>query len=345
MPATLSCGGVTGAGCGASASEYATANTSGSLPGTMAPEMKSGAATTPGIEATNLGKQYGNQTALADLNLRVERGEVYGLIGPNGAGKTTTMRLLLDLVRPTAGSVRVLGREPRSGGAALRRRLGYLPGELHLGSRATGRQLLTHLADLSGGVKAGAIDRLAERLGLALDRPLHTLSKGNRQKAGLIQAFMHEPELLILDEPTSGLDPLLQQEFRRLVREAQNNGQTVFLSSHVLAEIEQLADRAGVLQQGRLIRSGSVSSLRAGSRRHVRAVLSGRTEGLEAVERLPGVKHVHVREAEETVVEVLVEGSLDALVKLLAAHEVRDLLISEPVLEDAVLDLYREDAA
>jgi len=297
------------------------------------------------LNAAGLGKSYGRHVALEDLDLTVGRGEVFGLIGPNGAGKTTTMRLLLDLIRPTTGSVRILGETPRTGGAALRRRLGYLPGELRFRGRATSRQLLQHLAGLSGGVKAGAIERLAERLDLALDRPLYTPSKGNRQKTGLIQAFMHEPELLILDEPTSGLDPLLQQEFRELIREAQANGQTVFLSSHVLAEIEQLADRAGVLQRGRLIRSGPVSSLRAGTRRHVRAVLAGSPEGLEALGQLPGVKHLHVREGAETVVELLLEGSLDAPVKLLARHEVRDLLISEPVLEEAVLDLYREDAA
>lgn len=297
------------------------------------------------IAAVNLGKSYGRHVALTELDLTVSHGEVYGLIGPNGAGKTTTMRLLLDLIRPSTGQVRVLGETPRRGGVALRRRLGYLPGELRFRGRASGRQLLGHLARLSGGVRAGTIERLAERLELALDRPLSTLSKGNRQKVGLIQAFMHEPALLILDEPTSGLDPLLQQEFRRMVREARDNGQTVFLSSHVLSEIEQLADRAGVLQGGRLIRSGPVSSLRAGSRRHVRAVLAGNQLETDGFGRIPGVRHVHVRQDADTIVEVLVEGSPDALVKLLARHEVRDLLISEPVLEDAVLDLYREDAA
>src|SRR5690625_1653750 len=207
------------------------------------------------IQTRGLGKRFGRTTALHDLNLSVSRGEVFGLIGPNGAGKTTAMRLLLDLIRPSSGTLSVLGEHPSAGSASLRSRVGYLPGELRLQGRARAGELLQHYARISGPVAKGAIERLAERLGLDLSREVGKLSKGNKQKVGLIQAFMHEPELLILDEPTSGLDPLVQQEFMQLIRDASANGQTVFLSSHVLSEIEQAADRGALAHRGQLIRS------------------------------------------------------------------------------------------
>src|SRR5690554_2270824 len=175
---------------------------------------------TVAIETRALSKRYGPTAALAGLDLKIEPGEVFGLIGPNGAGKTTAMRLMLDIIRPSSGSARVLGKAPREGGAQLRRRIGFLPGELRLEGRARAGELLEHFARISGPVAPGAITQLAERLGLDLSRPAGKLSKGNKQKVGLVQAFMHRPELLILDEPTSGLDPLVQQEFLAMVREA-----------------------------------------------------------------------------------------------------------------------------
>lgn len=295
------------------------------------------------IQTRGLGKRFGRTTALHDLNLNVSRGEVFGLIGPNGAGKTTAMRLLLDLIRPSSGTLSVLGEHPRAGSASLRSRVGYLPGELRLQGRARASELLQHYARISGPVARGAIERLAERLGLDLSRQVGKLSKGNKQKVGLIQAFMHEPELLILDEPTSGLDPLVQQEFMQLVRDASANGQTVFLSSHVLSEIEQAADRVGILHRGELIRSGTVTELRSSRQRRVRGTVA-QADGLSAT--LSGLTQVHEVDLREVSGELrfslLLEGEVDQLIKALARFEVRDLLIEEPELEDTVIELYRE---
>ena len=182
------------------------------------------------IAIDRLVKDYGDVRALDGVDLSVQEGEIFGFIGPNGAGKSTTIRILLDLLRPTSGTVRVLGEEPRAGGPRLRARLGYLPGELALEGTATARQLLEHLATVRGGRGADRIAPLAERFRLDLDRPVRTLSKGNKQKVGVVQALMHRPALALLDEPTSGLDPLLQQEFLALIREERDGGTSVFLS-------------------------------------------------------------------------------------------------------------------
>ncbi|MEX1270903.1 MAG: ABC transporter ATP-binding protein, partial [Acidimicrobiia bacterium] len=205
------------------------------------------------IQTHGLTKRYGDTLALDGLDLEVHAGEVFGFLGPNGAGKTTTIRLLLDVLRPTEGSATVLGLDPRSDGLELRKRVGYLPGDFVVDGRQSPREFLTYLANLRGGLPPSVYETLAERLGLDLDSRIGTLSKGNRQKVGLTQAFMHEPELLILDEPTSGLDPVVAREFLMMVREARNSGQTVFMSSHVLSEVQSTADRAGIIRKGKLI--------------------------------------------------------------------------------------------
>jgi ABC-2 type transport system ATP-binding protein len=303
---------------------------------------------TPAIRTTELSKRYGSRTALHGLDLTIEPGTVFGLIGPNGAGKTTTLRMLLDIIRPTSGTARVLGEDPRTGGPALRRRIGFVPGELRLEGRVKGRALLQHYADISGAVAPGAIDALAERLRLDLSRQVRTLSKGNKQKLGLVQAFMHSPELLVLDEPTSGLDPLVQREFLTMVREARDNGQTVLLSSHVLSEIQHTADVVAVLSQGRIVAEGPVQSLRLAGIRRVRAGLADTTE--DAVRTAIG-KLTHLRDVEvSTVADVVrvtatVNGDIDALVKEIARHRIVDLAVEEPDLEESVLSLYGGDHA
>ncbi|HET9544816.1 MAG TPA: ABC transporter ATP-binding protein, partial [Gaiellaceae bacterium] len=186
------------------------------------------------LELRNLTKRYGNVVGVHDLSLDLEPGEVLGFLGPNGAGKTTTIRCVLDMIRPTEGRIRVLGLDAREGSVAIRRRLGYLPGDLVLYERLTARELLRYFGRLRGGVEAGRMEALADRLELVLDRPIRQLSSGNRQKVGVLQAFMHDPELLVLDEPTSELDPLMQAAVHELVREAAGRGAAVFFSSHQL---------------------------------------------------------------------------------------------------------------
>jgi ABC-2 type transport system ATP-binding protein len=302
----------------------------------------------PAITTAGLRKRYGSHTALHGLDLTIEPGTVFGLIGPNGAGKTTTLRMLLDIIRPTSGTARVLGEDPRTGGQALRRRIGFVPGELRLEGRVKGRALLNHFADISGPVAPGAIGTLAERLGLDLTRQVRHLSKGNKQKLGLVQAFMHAPELLVLDEPTSGLDPLVQREFMAMVREARDNGQTVLLSSHVLSEIQQTADVVAVLSQGRVVAEGPVASLRLASIRRVRAGLGDTSEDAvrTALGKLTHLRDVEVSTVGESVrVAATVNGDIDAVVKEIARHRVVDLAVEEPDLEESVLSLYGGDRA
>ncbi|HET8986278.1 MAG TPA: ABC transporter ATP-binding protein [Trueperaceae bacterium] len=293
------------------------------------------------LVTTGLGKRYGSVTALSSLDLELSRGEVFGLIGPNGAGKTTTMRLLLDIIRPTAGEARVLGIDPRRGGAELRRHIGYLPGELRLEGRSTVRTALSEFARISGPVATGAIERLCQRLGLDLDRRIGQLSKGNKQKLGIIQAFMHRPRLLVLDEPTSGLDPLVQQEFLAMVTEASAAGQTVLLSSHVLSEIEHAADRVGVLHEGNLVMLGSLSDLRLAHRRRAKAVFGAPPAVVEA--RLSSTTLAGATITSHAVGAVLDAhvDDIDAFVKAIAGLPVKDLVVTEPQLEEIVLDLYR----
>jgi ABC-2 type transport system ATP-binding protein len=208
----------------------------------------------PAIQTEALVKRYGRHgtTALKGLDLTITPGEVFGFLGPNGAGKSTTIRILLDLIRPTSGNVSVLGVDPRTS-PDVRGKIGYLAGDFVASSRQTGRELLSYLGDLRGGVPAQRIDKLASAWDLDLTKRIGSLSKGNRQKLGVIQAFVHRPPLLILDEPTSGLDPFLQQQFVALVREAADNGQTVFMSSHVMSEVQQTCDRVGIIRSGSLV--------------------------------------------------------------------------------------------
>jgi ABC-2 type transport system ATP-binding protein len=267
--------------------------------------------------------------ALDGLDLQVQRGEIFGFLGPNGAGKTTTIRILLDLIRPTSGSVRVLGRDPREAGPALRRHVGYLPGDVRIGVRQSSRDLLTHLGHLRGGVAPNRIEALAERLELDLDAPVRSLSKGNRQKVGLVQAFMHEPELLILDEPTSGLDPLFQREFLTMVREAARGGRTVFMSSHVLSEVEQVADRVGVIRAGRLAAVDSVEALRERAVRRVEIVFA-EAPPASAFADVDGLDDATLDGAR---LSARLVGRADALVKAAARFEVVSILAAEPDLE------------
>jgi ABC-2 type transport system ATP-binding protein len=294
----------------------------------------------PAIETVRLSKTYGDSVrALVDLDLRVERGEVFGYLGPNGAGKSTTIRLLLDLLHPTSGRAAVFGLDTRADGPAARSRVGYLPGDLRLSDRLTAREELDSLARLRGDADTAYRDELCERLGVELDRPIRQLSRGNRQKVGLVQAFMHRPDLVVLDEPTAGLDPLLQAEVRALLRETAADGRTVFLSSHSLDEVQHAADRVGIIRSGRLVDVDAVESLRERSLRHVTvsfesAVDPGKLASLDGV-RLVAAEGTTLRlSASET--------AMDGLVKALARFPVADLVVEPADLEEIFLDLYRE---
>ncbi len=293
--------------------------------------------TDPVILTEGLTKRYGQRRGLDGLDLTVRSGEVFGYLGPNGAGKTTTIRLLLDLIRPTGGRVRVLGRDPRTDGVALRRRIGYVPGDFTVDGRQPVHELLTYLGNLRGGVPRPRIDALATRLDLDLGARIRSLSKGNRQKVGLVQAFVHAPELLILDEPTSGLDPLVRHEFLALVREARAAGQTVFMSSHVLSEVQQTADRVGIVRDGRLVAVEGVETLRERAVRRVEIHFDAPAPA-EAFATLAGV---HEARVDGAVLRCRLDGRADALVKAAARFTVLSLLAEEPDLEEVFFTYYQ----
>ncbi|WP_406231216.1 ABC transporter ATP-binding protein [Nocardia sp. NBC_01009] len=292
--------------------------------------------TTAAIRTEGLTKHYGKHVALTELNLEVGQGEVFGFLGPNGAGKSTTIRILLDLIRPTSGHVEVLGVDPRTGGAELRKRIGYLPGELEIEGRNTARDLLGFLADLRGTVPANRITDLADLLDLDLSKKVGAMSKGNKQKVGIIAAFMHNPDLLILDEPTSGLDPLLQQRFLDLVTAAKHNGQTVFMSSHILSEVQQTADRAVIMRAGKLLGTENVEDLRRRSPRSVELVF-GEDIFADDFAKLPDVRDLTI---EGKTLRCTTEGEVDDLFKMAAKYRLVSVLSTEPDLEQIFFSLY-----
>jgi len=293
----------------------------------------------PAIHLEDLTKVYGKQRGITGVSLDVCAGEVFGYLGPNGAGKTTTIRLLLDLIRPTRGRVQLFGTDVSAGGAAIRRRISYLPGELALYDQLTARELLAFFAHLRGGVEERAINQLAERLSLDLNRPIRSLSKGNKQKVGIVQAFMSRPDLLILDESTDGLDPLVQHEFLRMLQEVKEEGRTVFLSSHVLAEVEHVADRVGIIRDGQLALVEEIQALKE------RAVHRVEVRFAQPVnpDAFPGLTGVHDLTVDGAILRCIVTGSMDALVKAIARFEVERITSNEPDLEAIFLSYYAEE--
>jgi ABC-2 type transport system ATP-binding protein len=283
------------------------------------------------LRLQGLTKYYGSQRGIEDLTLDVNPGEVFGFLGPNGAGKTTTIRMILGLLHPTRGSGQVLGLDIVNDSVRLRAQVGYLPGDLALYDRMQGRDLLEFVGRMRGGVPARGYEDLADRMQLDLGRRIKDLSRGNRQKVGVIAAFMHAPRLLVLDEPTSGLDPLVQQEFQALVRETVESGSTVFLSSHVLAEVEEMADRVGIVVQGRLAVVDSVDRLRERAARRIELDFPAGPPDLSGA---PGVQRVDVRGPTAT---CWVVGSAGPLLKLAVDHGLVDVHTHDPDLEDAFL--------
>jgi ABC-2 type transport system ATP-binding protein len=292
------------------------------------------------ITVNNLSKHYGKVVAVTDLDLSIEPGEVFGFIGPNGAGKTTTIRILVGLLKPTSGNAQILGMDSWTDGANLRNRIGYLPGDLYLYKKMTTRGLLRYFSRLRNLDTSTETDHLAHQFDLDLDRPIGQLSKGNRQKAGLIQALAHRPDLLVLDEPTSGLDPLLQQEFLELMGRMRERGQTVFLSSHLLDEVERVADRIGIIHNGKLNQVGTVTELRAAARR----VIEIRFEHPPAASDFADVEGISKMEVHGTMLKCIATGSMDSLIKAAARHTIVDIRSQAENLEEVFLDMYREDS-
>lgn len=289
------------------------------------------------IETEHLTKRYGSTRGITDVELVVPPGVVFGFLGPNGAGKTTTIRVLMDFLRPTSGAARVLGLDSRRDSVEIHRRVGYVSGEHGFVERVTAGEQLAWEAAARGTVRPATISALAELLGLDLSGPIHAMSRGNRQKVALAQAFMHEPELLLLDEPTSGLDPLVQEAFHGLVRDVVAEGRTVFLSSHVLEEVDHLCHAVAIIRDGRIIAVEDVGELRARAGRNIRIRFDPPVDPA-TFDALPGVRDVA---AHADTVTMRATGDLDRIVKAAASHHVVDLVSTPPDLEEIFLGYYQ----
>ena len=303
--------------------------------------MTNTAADAPAIRTEGLTKFYGKRRGIVEIDLEVRRGEIFGYLGPNGAGKSTTIRLLLDLIRPTRGNASILGQPAHGSSVQLRREVGYLPGEMVALPPDDRRDLLRYFGALRGVRDLGLAEELAERLECELDRPVKALSHGNKQKVGLVQALMHRPSLVILDEPTTGLDPLVQQEFYRILDEVRADGRTVFLSSHVLAEVERVADRVGIVREGRIAVVSEVETLKRQARRKLELHFDAPVSP-DDFRRLPSV--VEAR-PDGRMLELTVEGSVDEIIKLASRYTVLNILSREQDLEEVFLTYYAGPSA
>jgi ABC-2 type transport system ATP-binding protein len=292
------------------------------------------------IQTEQLTKSYGPHRGIIDVALSVEQGEVFGFLGPNGAGKTTTIRTLLDLIRPTSGRAMVFGIESNADPVAIHRRVGYIPGEFALYDRLTGKQTLEYFANLRGGVDPAYQASLIDRFELDPSRRFREYSKGNKQKVGVIIALQHRPELLILDEPTSGLDPLVQQTFFETLREVVGDGRTVFLSSHILSEVEKSCDRVAIIREGRIVKLDTVEGLRDLAHHQVELRFAGAVP-TSAFEALPGVSELV---ADDHVLRMRVAGAITPVVQAAARFELLDFVSREPSLEETFLAQYGRGA-
>ena len=291
------------------------------------------------IHTAGLTKHYGDIKALVDLDLDIHPGEVFGFLGPNGAGKTTMIRTILDEIRPTAGTAQILGMDTHARSVEIRNHIGYVPGDLALYPNLTGKDTLTYFANLRGGVDWSFVDSLADRLDADLSKKVGDLSSGNRQKVGLIQAFMNKPEVLIMDEPSSGLDPLVQREFQSMMREVASDGRTVFLSSHTLSEVQRVADRVGIIRHGHLIAVEGVAELRSKAIRTINLFFDGPVDA-EVFGPLPGVRDVSVDNHHVT---LSFDGQMETLLKVVSErYGLLDITTQEADLEEIFLTYYED---
>jgi ABC-2 type transport system ATP-binding protein len=293
------------------------------------------------IEVEGLTKSYGGKRGIADVSFQVEEGEVFGFLGPNGSGKTTTIRLLMALLRADAGIARIAGLDCWKQSLEIKRLIGYIPGEPALDPNLTGGQILEYFAHLRGGVDQSYLKQLIQRFDLDTSRKFRQYSTGNKRKVVLIQAFMHRPRLLILDEPTSGLDPLNQQEFDRMVKEASDEGRTVFLSSHILSEVEKTCTRVGIIRDGGLVRIGDVAEVKAIKRYEITITFANAIPA-ETFKTLDGVVEVEALDHGHGL-RLAMQGPADAVIKAAAHYPVVSLTSYEPSLEDIFLRYYEVD--
>lgn len=292
------------------------------------------------IQTYGLTKYYGKVRGVENLDLEVKPGEIFGFLGPNGAGKTTTIRLLLDLIRPTQGRAEIFGLDVRTHSLEIRQRLGNLPGDVSLYENLSGEEFLALIEKLHHNRSAKRKDELAERLDIDLSRKIRTCSKGMKQKVAIIQALMNDPELLMLDEPTSGLDPLVQREFYNLLKEEKERGKTVFLSSHILPEVERVCDRVGILRDGLLVAVENIDALK--TKRVRKLELTLREEVPEERLKIPGTKLLYYRNQR---VELEVYVRIGELMPKLAELPLEDIVFPEATLEDTFMKFYSEEAS
>ncbi|OLC68385.1 MAG: hypothetical protein AUG06_02525 [Actinobacteria bacterium 13_1_20CM_2_65_11] len=295
------------------------------------------------IGTSKLSKDYGMGRGLFELDLRVEQQEVFGFLGPNGAGKTTMIRCLMGLIRPTAGSAQVFGLDCLHDYVAVKRKVGYVPGDMPQFGSLRGSEVVAHLGAMRGGADLKVVRNLAERFSLDLSRRYREYSSGNKQKLGIVLAFMHRPPLLILDEPTSGLDPLNQQEFYKLLKEARDGGATIFLSSHILSEVEHACDRVGIIRSGRLVRIADLDELHSIRFHHVELEFApGAKVPIAAIRSAAGVEEVVV---DGHIVRCTVRGTFEPLLDAIRGATVTNLVSHEPSLEELFLEYYQESAS
>jgi ABC-2 type transport system ATP-binding protein len=298
----------------------------------------------PVSQTDHLSKVYKGKTrALNNLTLAVQPGEVFGYLGPNGAGKTTTIRILLDIIRPTSGRATIFGLDARADHVALHRRIGFMPGELNLWNQLTGLEVVHYVSRVRGALDMPYVKQIAERLEFDLSKRVRDYSSGNRRKLGIILAFMHRPELLILDEPTTGLDPLMQQEFHGLVREAHEAGHTIFLSSHVLSEVQALCDRVGILREGELKAVERVDAITHTNFRWVTLIFRTAVAP-ESLKGVPGVDAVSAgQNGNGPFVRLRLTGELGPLLRVLNVENIVDIYTEKPTLEEIFLTFYSAD--
>ena len=292
------------------------------------------------IELNHVTKMYGTSRGVSDLNLEVNEGEVTGFLGPNGAGKTTTISMLMDLIRPTSGEIKIFGMDTRKQGVEVRKRIGFLAGDFALDKDLTGWQQLKYYGNLRGSFDKAYIQELADRLECDLSKRFKNLSRGNRQKVGLISALMHRPELLIFDEPTSGLDPLMQAEFNKIIAEHKAAGKTAFISSHVLSEVEALCDNVAFIREGEIVATRTMQELTDTATRYIRVTTKDK-KLLDQLGKLSGTK---IQSETNEYTEFTSTGDINTVLGLLAKHKVQNVTITEADLESIFMHYYQEES-